>query len=455
MGSVAVDRPEGEPLPEYAEQLDPEPPTDHLSFALGVALGRFGGDGEGILDPATADLSATLPAGVLFLDGTLSEYEASDSLGHPAAKLLLDAWETHGPAITRESGKKGLRRWLAVDFFKDVHKGMYENRPIHWALSSAKRTFVAWVNIHRMDGSTLRVLLADHLQPTLMRLEGELEDLRSVRDGTDKAAAREAEKQFAQVQKWREELTKFIGLVEQCGERGAPPSDTKCPSREVDARSEPDLDDGVMINSAALWPLLEPQWKDPKKWWKELSVASPKGNKDYDWSHLAMRYWPTRVDGKCQKDPSLGVAHGCFWKYHPDRAWAWELRLQDEIGPDFRIEEPPNRGDNGDREHRDRFLAEHGETALEIIEKEIHRRRRGTEDKIVESLAILETGLWTRCPDRCWNLETRVIEKQKHAFRLLAPDEKEARTKFLAENPDKANEREQLLERRGSTATLF
>ena len=57
-----------------------------------------------------------------------------------------------------------------------------------------------------------------------------------------------------------------------------------------------------------------------------------------------MRYWPTRVDEKCQNDPSLGVAHGCFWKYHPARAWAWELRLQDEIGPDFRIEEAPYSG---------------------------------------------------------------------------------------------------------------
>jgi hypothetical protein len=32
----AVDRPEGAPLPEYIEELDPEPPTDHLSFALGA-----------------------------------------------------------------------------------------------------------------------------------------------------------------------------------------------------------------------------------------------------------------------------------------------------------------------------------------------------------------------------------------------------------------------------------
>ena len=141
------------------------------------------------------------------------------------------------------------------------------------------------------------------------------------------------------------------------------------PPREVDARYVPDLDDGVMINSAALWPLLAPQWKDPKKWWKEL--ANAEGKKDYDWAHLAMRYWPTRVDAKCQQDPSLGVAHGCFWKYHPARAWAWELRLQDEIGPDFRIEEPPYRGDGGDTEHRAAYLRDHAEEAVEAIEKEV------------------------------------------------------------------------------------
>jgi hypothetical protein len=33
-----------------------------------------------------------------------------------------------------------------------------------------------------------------------------------------------------------------------------------------------DFDDGVMVNSAALWPLLEPQRKDPKNWWRELAT---------------------------------------------------------------------------------------------------------------------------------------------------------------------------------------
>ncbi len=197
------------------------------------------------------------------------------------------------------------------------------------------------------------------------------------------------------MRKWREELVAFIATVERCAEQGPPPTDAACPPREQNARYAPDLDDGVMINAAALWPLLEPQWKEPKKWWKELATAQ--GKKDYDWSHLAMRYWPTRVDAKCQPDPSLGVAHGCFWRYHPARAWAWELRLQDEIGPDFRIEEPPYRpggrdlGDAGDSAAPRSFLADHPDDALAAIEKEAMRRSRGRAAGRAE-MRILEDG---------------------------------------------------------------
>ncbi|NOY27891.1 MAG: hypothetical protein GXP62_18665, partial [Oligoflexia bacterium] len=225
-----------------------------------------GSDHEGILDPGTADLSHALPAGLLFLDTTLDPTDRDDSLGHPAAAPLHAAWATHGPAI---STKRGLRGWLAHDFFKTVHKGMYENRPIHWPLSSAKRSFVAWVNIHRFTDQTLHILLADHLVPTLTRIEGALTDLRAARDSTDTKAARAAEKQYDRVLKARDELQAFILDVETCADQGPPSTGSKCPPRERDARYAPDLDDGVMINSAALWPLLLPQWKDPKKWWTE------------------------------------------------------------------------------------------------------------------------------------------------------------------------------------------
>jgi hypothetical protein len=443
----AVDRPEGAPLPEYAEQLDPQPAADHLSFALGVALGRFGPGGspvEGVLDPATADLSHALPHGILFLDTTLDAEDRRDGLGRSATAPLHEAWAQYGPAI---GTKRSLRDWLALDFFKDVHKGMYENRPIHWPLSSASKTFVAWVNIHRMTDQTLRVLLADHLVPTLTRLDGELADLRTVRDSADKKAALNAERQYDRAMKARSELQEFITAVEQCADWGAPPTDGKCPTREQDARYAPNLDDGVMINSAGLWPLLDPQWKDPKKWWKELATAA--GRKDYDWSRLAMRYWPGRVDGKCRTDPSLGVAHGCFWRYHPERAWTWELRLQDEISPDFRITELPyhpggrDLHDPGDAAHRDTFLRDHPKAAIAAIGREATRRMgRGKKRGVVAEMPILETGLWTGHAAALWDLEA---ERQGAEIRILASDEPAARAAFLAAHPEKGAAREAFL----------
>ncbi len=332
---------------------------------------------------------------------------------------------------------------------------MYESRPIHWPLSSSKKTFVAWVTIHRWDEHTLSYLLADHLHPAMARLDGQRSDLEATRDGPDAAAARKAEKKLGKLRAWREELAAFIADVEQCAERGPlpdPPDPNKKeprpkgPHREVNARYVPDLDDGVMINSAALWPLLDPQWKDPRKWYAELVTA--KGRKDYDWSHLAMRYWPTRVDRKCQEDPSLGVAHGCFWRYHPERAWAWELRLQDEIGPEFRIEEGPYRGDGGHTVHRAAYLEAHPEEALAAVEKEaIRRMGRGEGKAPIPELALLESGLWSRYPAACWALEGRIIEKQEAPFVLHAPDEAEARAAWLAQNPAEKKAREALLGR--------
>ena len=427
---LAVDRPEGAPLPEYTEVLDPEPPTDHISFALGIALGRFGPNGEGILDPAAANLDHTLPAGVFFLDGTLPPTDSRDSLGHAATTTLKETWQRRRDTI--ETRHRNLRDYLRLDFFKEVHRKMYENRPIHWPLSSSKKTFVAWVTIHRMNERTLQTLLADHLNPAKQRLEGELPALREARDGADRKAARDAEKRLTKVQRWLAELSDFIQAVTTCAEQGPPPTGAGCPPRAADARYAPDLDDGVMINSAALWPLLHPQWKDPKKWWKELSTA--RGRKDYDWSHLARRYWPVRVDAKCRDDPSLGVAHGCFWRYHPARAWAWELRLQSEIEQTFRIEEAPysapgdDSPDGGHAALRAAYLENNPIEALKAVEKEALRRiGRGASKAAIPQMTLLESGLWTTKTTECRELEQRIKNKQDAPFQLNAPDAPEGR----------------------------
>jgi len=359
---AAVDRPEGTPLPDYVEKLDPEHPTDGLCFALGVALGRFGANGGGTLDTTNdghkSFVENALPVGILFLSAATEH----DSLDHPACAQLSAVWEKMASKI---GGKVDVRSFLRKDHFNS-HRSLYENRPIYLPLSSAKKTFVAYVLIHRWKSDTLQTLLAEHLLPERRRLDGELEDLRKARAGG--SATNKTEKRFAAVKKAIEELEDFIAKVTEIANTGPPPTDSKCPDREADSPFEMDLGDGVMVNSAALWPLLEPQWKAPKKWWKELATA--KGKKDYDWSHLAARYFPSRVDAKCQEDPSFGVAHGCFWKYHPAKAYQWELRLQDEIRPDFTIDE------NGSDEYRARFLEEHTAKAEEIRAKEMKRREK-------------------------------------------------------------------------------
>jgi hypothetical protein len=290
----------------------------------------------------------------------------TDSLEHRAAARIEAAWAEHAPAISK--GKpQSLRDYLRKDFFA-YHKGLYENRPIYFPLSSEKRAFVAYVSIHRWQDNTLQLLLADHLHPLLRQLDGEIVDVNRARASSDKKAASAADKQYATIKKLRDELFDFIETISAIAERGAPPTDPKCPPRQADAPFRMDLDDGVMINSAALWPLLKPHWKDPEKWWKQLCLAE--GKKDYDWAHLTRRYFPDRVEEKCKTDPSLGVAHACFWKYHPAKAYAWELRLQDEISPDFTIDEPDS------ARARARFLAEHAPEAAALREKELQRRAR-------------------------------------------------------------------------------
>lgn len=346
----AVEHPQPNALGDYVPEYDPPTEQALFSFAVGLAIGRFDGSGREMLSKA-------LSRGILFVS-----CEGLDSLDHLACAPIEAAWNEHGAAI---GGGETLRAYLRKSFF-GYHKKLYENRPIYFPLSSAKRSFVALVSIHRWKDDTLSILLADHLIPTRRSFEGEIEDLRTARAvGNNKGRA---EKRFSEVRSLLDELNDFIAKVTEIAEKGPPPPDDKTPRREVDARYVIDLDDGVIVNSAALWPLLEPQWKDPKKWWKELAAAQ--GKKDYDWSHLAARYFPTRVQRKCHADPSLAVAHKCFWELHPAKAYAWELRLQDEIRPDFTIDEP------GSDAARARFLAEQEQEAAEILANELKRRDR-------------------------------------------------------------------------------
>ena len=88
-----------------------------------------------------------------------------------------------------------------------------------------------------------------------------------------------------------EELTQFAKDLEAITKGGYEPKENW-------------IDDGVILRMAPLWKVI-PLWsKEPKKYWDRLAKG------EYDWSHIAMHYWPERVKKACQKDKSFAIAHG-------------------------------------------------------------------------------------------------------------------------------------------------
>lgn len=102
---LAVDREAG-PLSEYAPIFSDAIPIDFLSFAIGVALGRFDANGGGVLSQAP---EGALPAGCLFVS-----IERPDALDHHACAQIHAAWKQFGAMI---GGATTLAHICASHFF--------------------------------------------------------------------------------------------------------------------------------------------------------------------------------------------------------------------------------------------------------------------------------------------------------------------------------------------------
>jgi hypothetical protein len=315
----AVDRPEGTEWIPFVPRYQEPSAIDWLSHAFGLAVGRFA-PGGGLADepPSTA-----LPDGVLFV----GPRGVRDSLELPGCATLHRAWSEHG----RELASGDLRSWLRYGFFKEDHLGRYRKRPIYWPLSSQHRSFVVWVSANRFEHGLLERVVEDWLVPTRARLR--------------------SEEELAELEAFVAELRR----LSRCGPRAASSSD---PTREIDAPLDLCLNDGIRVQCAALWSLLEPQWKAPREWWSELCHGV--GRSDCDWSELAARYFPKRVMAKCAVDASVAVAHGRLWRDHPRAAYEWECRFSDEFGREVRLDE------SGAVDARTRFIGAQPELAAAI-----------------------------------------------------------------------------------------
>ena len=92
----------------------------------------------------------------------------------------------------------------------------------------------------------------------------------------------------------------------------------------------PNHDDGVQITAAPLWQLFR-----HKPWQKVLKDTWAKMEKgEYDWTHLAMSFWPERVREKCKTDKSLAIAHGLEHLYVEPEAQPKKTRGRKKAGGD-------------------------------------------------------------------------------------------------------------------------
>ena len=195
---------------------------------------------------------------------------------------------------------RSLRDWfrnqkageLGLSFF-DFHIRRYSKSrrkaPIYWRLCTNsgrnQSRYGVWLYYHGLTDDTLWTVLNDYVGPRREREERQAEELKRHIEGATGSEIRKLERERERSVSLIEELEAFEAGLRSVAESGW----------------VPDLDDGVVINLAPLHALVP--WEEPEKVWKKFE------NGDYDWAHLALRYWPERVREKCRTDKSLAIAH--------------------------------------------------------------------------------------------------------------------------------------------------
>jgi len=207
-----------------------------------------------------------------------------------ALELMLG--QAQAQEVIQQAAGGDLCKYLEKDFFTQHHIKQYRKRPVYWPIQSSKRSYGFVLFHEKIDRNTFYALQQEPYLPTKRRaVQLRLEELGKKVLTAQGAARKPIEKEMDELRQLGEELAQFAKDLEAITRGGYEP--------------EPDwIDDGVILRMAPLWSVI-PLWKsEPKKYWEELAAGK------YDWSHIAMHYWPERVREKCKKDKSLAIAHG-------------------------------------------------------------------------------------------------------------------------------------------------
>jgi hypothetical protein len=277
------------------EDHSPDPidqTTGLLSWAVGVAFGRFDwglATGERAAPP-DPDPFEPLPArspGML-PDGAEPFHRHPgvlvDDPGHPhdLARLIEEVLVRVDAPVPPD-----VRRWLQREFFPFHMRRYSKSRrkaPICWPLSTVSGNYTLWLYYPSLSSQVLYTAVNDFVEPKLKQVAQECATLRT----KGNTRSHEEEKRFEALLDLEREMV-----------------DLRDKLLQIAPGYQPNHDDGVQITAAPLWVLF--RHKPWARVLKDTWVKLEKG--DYDWSHLAMHYWPDRVREKCKSDKSCAIAH--------------------------------------------------------------------------------------------------------------------------------------------------
>ena len=236
------------------------------------------------LDEVPVDYAINIPE-----DGILSnQTEGAICLSSRVRDVMHFLWAERADDLEYELcqliGCKSLQAYFEspTGFFEYHFKRYTKSRrkaPIYWPLSSEDGSLTYWVYYPKLSKNTLPSLI--------LKLRDENEAIRSNINNAlvahDKVLETNLRAQQQQVEGMIVEITRII-----------------------DSGYEPNHDDGVPVTSCPLVNLIRHRgWS--AECTSNLEVLQ-KG--DYDWSHLAMSMFPSRVTQKAKKDWCMALTHG-------------------------------------------------------------------------------------------------------------------------------------------------
>lgn len=288
---------EEEPVPDSVSLTEEELARRWVSYAIGIALGRFARPGTETLVSTDGlmviqrDHPEDLAARVIAI---LSNMHGSTEVG----RIVRIAVGGNGDL------RDGLAKYLVGPFFK-AHVKQYRKRPVYWLLQSPKQNYSVYLFQERATDQTLALLQGSRY------LGGRIFQLKTQVEQANKEAATSGPKKV----EWRRrarELAEELADLEAFDQAIAATNNEPILDRDGNSattRWTPEFDDGVLLNAAPLYRLT-PAWKradsklELKKAWDALKDGK------YPWAKTAMRYWPRETLAACKGNKSYRIAHG-------------------------------------------------------------------------------------------------------------------------------------------------